>query len=482
MSPRRLSGPAGDSAGGSRRVALALGWTLVYLGLALIGPGGLKSTMVWPTVSQHLVQARAWLGEDIHVPTTDGEDQVIPVAPRLDVTPYFRHRVMKDARENGLISNLAVGMRAEDGTLAPVQELVNRHGVDPMEAVRGAECHVGFPPGPAFVLTPLRFVLGEALATQWLAALFGGLAVAAMAVLRRSWVRRHGESQLPGGAFSLLAGAGTLWLWMVPDGGTFLFAQTVGASASAVALALAATGRPGLAGAAFAVAVTSRPAILGTLPFAAFLIWHARATVAERLAGVVRFSVAPALLGVLALVLNWLRFGSPWEFGYRFMLIPPFLAERIAEHGALSLSHLLRNAWIVLLSPPAVVTNGTQDWVFPWLVSAREGMGLVFVAPAVVAGVLAAILVLHREPLRLAVLGGALALTVLPGLLYYNSGWVQWGGRFLMDAWPLWLLLAWEGLRRLPVRAAWVLIWISVLSNAWAAGLTAFGLWPACAP
>jgi hypothetical protein len=76
----------------------------------------------------------------------------------------------------------------------------------------------------------------------------------------------------------------------------------------------------------------------------------------------------------------------------------------------------------------------------------------------------------------------SLGLTLLPGLLYYNSGWVQWGGRFLMDAWPLWLLLAWEGLHRLPLRWSLTLIVLSVASNLWAVLLTWTGLWPACVP
>ncbi len=38
-----------------------------YTLLALIGPNGLLPSFVWPDNNQHLLQVRAWLGEDIDV-------------------------------------------------------------------------------------------------------------------------------------------------------------------------------------------------------------------------------------------------------------------------------------------------------------------------------------------------------------------------------------------------------------------------------
>jgi hypothetical protein len=67
---------------------------------------------------------------------------------------------------------------------------------------------------------------------------------------------------------------------------------------------------------------------------------------------------------------------------------------------------------------------------------------------------------------------------VLPSLLYFNTGWVQWGARYLVDGWPLWLMLAGLGLHRVRRPVAAGLIWLSVISNLWAAGLAATGWWP----
>ncbi len=68
------------------------------------------------------------------------------------------------------------------------------------------------------------------LATQWLSAILGGLAVATMDRFLNEWIQAMQTSgpHLPENLVAAFAGAGTLWLWIVPDGGTFLFAQVVG--------------------------------------------------------------------------------------------------------------------------------------------------------------------------------------------------------------------------------------------------------------
>jgi len=178
--------------------------------------------------------------------------------------------------------------------------------------------------------------------------------------------------------------------------------------------------------------------------------------------------------------LNKIRFGSLGEFGYSFMIVPPFLRERLAEHGQLSWAYLARNLQYVGLQAPMVIRDHSGDLVFPYLASNPHGMGLVFVAPAFLA-LAAAVWVTGRSQNRvLATAWLSLALVCLPGLLYYNTGWVQWGGRFLIDAWPLWLLLAAIGLRRLPPRLSIVLIVMSVVSNGWGALLVALRVWPGC--
>ena len=468
----------------SRFMRLWILWSLLSLVLAVAGPNGLVPAPVWPVISQHVLQARAWLGSDISAPDPDGgPDRIIAVSPRLDVTPYIENRVVRDPREDAVAANLAVAAKTPEGELVPAQEVWR--GSD---AGRPGEliCEVGFPLGPALFLLPLYALLGGALATQWLGAILGGLAVAIMDRLMTDWtaVMGVGEGSPSANALAVLAGVGTLWLWIVPYGDTFLFAQVVGTTALAAALLLGWRQHPWAAGLVFGLAFASRPAMLGALPLLLVLCIVRSAEVRPRLREIVARST-PVLMaalpfGIATLVVNFLRFGSAREFGYSFMILPSFLRMRVLENGQLSWAYLARNLHAVGIQPPQLVHDEAGALVFPLLASDPQGMGLLFVTPAFIA--LAAALWVNgrRQASFLAAAWLSLALVCLPGLFYYNTGWVQWGGRFLVDAWPMWLLLAALGLRRVPRGAAMFLIVVSVISNLWAAVLVVLRVWPGC--
>ncbi|RLE36332.1 MAG: hypothetical protein DRJ61_00950, partial [Acidobacteria bacterium] len=118
-------------------------WTMIYLILAVVGPNGLVPVPIWPVVSQHLLQGRAWLGLDIRIPDDYGDPgRVIEVKPGLDVTPYFQHRLVGDPRENTLVSNLAIALPGPGGTLVPAQDVPGADS-DPL-MVEALRCYVGF--------------------------------------------------------------------------------------------------------------------------------------------------------------------------------------------------------------------------------------------------------------------------------------------------------------------------------------------------
>jgi hypothetical protein len=474
-----------------RFLAIWLGFSVLYLGLAVVGPMGLTRTGVWPLVNQHLLQVDAWRGHDIHVPSDDGSiASTVPVEPRLDVTPYFRDWVVADPREKVLLTNIACGVRQEDGAraLEPVQ-YVSPDSVPGIRQLDRLECHVGSPLGPAFLMLPLRFVLGSALATQWLGALLGGLAVALMDLLLGWWMESvRGEGGVGGGVrfmLTVLAGFGTLWIWLAPLGEVWFFAQTVATCGLTLSLVLAWRRRWLTAGLAFALAFTSRPTVLLALPLL-LMILHHQAGPGDRLGGLARVSKRkalaaasffPMLVGGVHLLLNELRFGSPWDFGYRFMLTPPELREAWTTYGALHLHFLPTNLRFLFYQPPVRVIDEAGQWVFPFLVSDPHGMGLVFVTPAFLAA-LVGIGGTWRARQLVAACWVSLLLITLPALLYFNTGWVQWGGRYLLDAWPLWMMLAALGLSRIGRAAAILLVLLSILSNVWGAVLTALRYWP----
>lgn len=474
-----------------RFLAIWLGFGLLYLVVAAWGPNGLRETGIWPQTNQHLLQVRAWRGEDIEVPDGDGSGgELIEVTPRLDVTPYFDHWPIQDDRERVLLTNIACGVRPDsgDGQLEPIQ-YVPADSVAGRLQLRRMECHVGSPLGPAFLMYPLRVVLRSALAAQWLGALLGGLAVALMDVLMLWWLESvRGEATAGRGErflLLLLAGLGTLWVWLVPQGEVWFFAQTVATTCLALALVLAFRGHSMAAGLAFAIAVTSRPPVIFAVPLLLAMLLSNRTSRSRLrtlgrqtgLRAVVLMGVGPALIGGLHLVLNHLRFGSALQFGYRFMLTPAELRSALEQHGQLNLAFLGTNLRYLFVQPPVAVVTESGGLTFPYLASDPLGMGIVFSTPAALAVVLA-IGGRWRGRVLVAACWVSLVLVTIPSLLYFNTGWVQWGARYLLDAWPMWLMLTALGLGRIKPSIAWALVGLSVASNVWAAVLTTFGFWP----
>ena len=474
-----------------RFVSIWLGFSVLYLALAAVGPKGLRSNGVWPFINQHLLQVRAWRGEDIVIPAEPGSIREIEVvSPGLAVTPYFKHWVVDDPRERVLLSNIALGVRpaGPERRLQPVQYLP----ADSLSAglqLEGIQCHVGFPLGPAFLMYPLRFILGSALATQWLGALLGGLAVALMDRLLSWWLEAiRGEGVLKGGErvrLLGLAGMGTLWIWLVPQGEVWFFAQTVATCGFTLSMVLAWRRRWLSAGLAYALAITSRPTLLLGLPILLAILAY-QSGPGDRLGGPDRTSrvrallaavVFPALLGGLHMLLNFFRFGSPLEFGYSYLLTPPELRQAFETYGQLSLHFVPTNLRYLFYQPPVPVVSDSGTWSFPILASDPWGMGLIFVTPAFI-GVLLSVGGRWRGRGLVAACWLSLVLITLPALFYFNTGWVQWGGRYLLDAWPLWLLLTALGLGRLDRRAAALLVAASVVSNVVAAVAMAGGFWP----
>jgi hypothetical protein len=338
-------------------------------------------------------------------------------------------------------------------------------------------------------MLPPRFVLGSALATQWLGPLLAGLAVALMDLLLLWWLETvRGEGGIGRGVRLLLlvlAGFGTLWIWLAPQGEVWFFAQTVATTFLTLSLVLAWRRRWLTAGLAFALAFASRPTVFFALPLLLVVLNH-QAGPGDRLGGLTRTSKGralafagffPLLVGMGHLVVNLLRFGSPWEFGYRFMLTPPELREAWSTYGALNIHFLATNLRTLFVQPPVWVVDSAGERVFPYLVSDPHGMGLLFVTPAFVAVLLGLGGAWRARHLVLAC-WLSLILVTIPSLLYFNTGWVQWGGRYLLDAWPLWILLAALGLSRIDRRTAIVLVILSILSNVWGAILTALRYWP----
>lgn len=144
-------------------------------------------------------------------------------------------------------------------------------------------------------------------------------------------------------------------------------------------------------------------------------------------------------------VYNYVRFDSFTDFGYGYLNDADSIRERRLTYGGFSPAFLPENLYVATIKPPAQIDLACV--IRPDCAAVTPdlwGLGLLWTNPLLLAALAA-----RRSRL---ILPAALAtgLIVLPSLLYHNTGSAQFGYRFVMDAFPFWLLLVAIGVRRWP--------------------------------
>jgi hypothetical protein len=166
--------------------------------------------------------------------------------------------------------------------------------------------------------------------------------------------------------------------------------------------------------------------------------------------------VLPALAVVALLAYNFVRFDDPFDFGYATENVAEKLVDDLRTYGQFHGYYLAKNFWAMWLAGPL------------WNEEARfwepdpEGMSMLLTTPALI--------YLGRARRFTPLVAGAwlaFGLLLIPLLLYYNTGWWQFGYRFSLDfiASVMVLLAAAAGERvSWPMR---LLILAGVIANAY---------------
>ncbi len=310
--------------------------------------------------------------------------------------------------------------------------------------------YVPFAPGPAFVLMPLVAVAGLATSVAWEPVVNAVLSGAGVA-LCWSLARRLGVSRTSDRVWVVVLFAfSTVTWWVTSRGGVWHTAQLVASIATFLGL-MEAFGRrrPLVLGLLSGAGFLARAPLAAALPFWAWAVMplHGdRGWEGGRHPSVVRRWIvlaagfAPAF--VFALWYNATRFGSPFESGYGLAGLPDWLAAQRAQ-GLFALVHVPMNIDYLLLKLPAFIAT------FPFIKPDWLGMSVLFTSP----GLLLAIRADWRDRTSWALLGAAL-LVLVPTLLYYGGGWLQFGYRYFLDSIPF--VIALVSLAAARVRVGWV--------------------------
>ncbi len=162
--------------------------------------------------------------------------------------------------------------------------------------------------------------------------------------------------------------------------------------------------------------------------------------------GIFLFGIPLVFFTAIFFAYNWLRFGSPFEYGYRFIQESSYLAEIRERRGIMSPSNVPMNLWHMIFAFPSFTWKNGLKLNFD-----LKGNSIFFLTPPFLA-------IFWATPWKkigkritlnpyVSVLWLAAIVTMIPSLLIYSTGWMQFGYRYSLDITVILLLLSVFGMK-----------------------------------
>lgn len=162
--------------------------------------------------------------------------------------------------------------------------------------------------------------------------------------------------------------------------------------------------------------------------------------------GLAIFAPPIILFTLLFFFYNFIRFHSLFEYGYNYITESPYLQQIREKTGIISLSYLSVNLWHMLLEIPALTFSDKVQ-----LNINLKGNSILFLTPVFLAALLASPIKGKKNgyivDTYVSVLWITAVATILPSLLIYSTGWMQFGYRYSLDITVVLLLLSLFGLK-----------------------------------
>lgn len=324
---------------------------------------------------------------------------------------------------------------------------------------------VPFLPLPTFLMLPWVAIAGLARTNTVFFGVFIGAANTALVFLLLQALVRRGFSQLglkDQLGYTLFWGIGSLAWYMSIQGSVWFLSQICTATFMLLAIWVAIEwGTAWLSGAMLALAMWGRPTVALMFAFLVAVAWQQTKGQADQrwqkfLHWVLQAALPMLISAGLILWYNFARFGNPLDFGYLAENVDPSLVDNLKTYGQFSLHFVGRNVWAMLLALPVVDQNGGGLQPDPF------GMSIFITMPAMLA-----LFTGFRRNTIVAGAWAALGLLLVPLMLYYNTGWWQFGYRFILDVMPLVMVIFAAGVNRPLNKWMWTAIGLGVLVNAW---------------
>lgn len=333
-----------------------------------------------------------------------------------------------------------------------------------IQAEGGSRLYCPYPPLPAILLMPFVLAFGSFVTVE---AATRAVSIANLILFDACLLRLPGVLGLPRlesrgrVMLNLLFGFGTVSLHNAWLGGDWHLAHAVTLCAMLFALLeYSRARRPWLLGIYAAAVILTRPTAGLACVFFAMPFLRSR-----RAGDLLRLLAPPLLSAGLLAVYNLARFGDALDFGYQRMYLTGSGKLAMDTYGQFHPHFIVGNLFWFFLAPPWPTAAGH----FPWLGYDPRGLSLLLSCPPVIYVFVA----LKRRWEQAAVRDSLLAvlLALIPLLLYFNSGYWQFGHRFCLDYMAPLMVLVVAGIGTRPGPGAFTLATVAIVIQFWGVSL-----------
>lgn len=138
---------------------------------------------------------------------------------------------------------------------------------------------------------------------------------------------------------------------------------------------------------------------------------------------------------------NYVRFDNILEYGFRYIHEAPYLEQLRKQNGPFSIKNVPQNLWYMLFEIPSISLGEKINFNFN-----LKGDSIFFLTPPLLAIFLASPFIMRGKKITFHPYIGSLwitsIMTLLPSLMHYGSGWMQFGYRYALDINVLLVLLS----------------------------------------
>lgn len=286
--------------------------------------------------------------------------------------------------------------------------------------------YISFPPFPSVVYFPFAIFMGEKVPEELImliTAYLGG--IYAYKIARHFNI--NGRYSIFWALFvtigsNLLLLSVNAWVWFIAQSMSFTLAM--------ISIYYALKGRGGLSLAFWACCVGCRPFQIVMLPLLALILFSGNKAKKFTKWFDFKWLIAPIVIAVFYMTLNYLRFGSITEFGHKYL--PEFVN---LETGMFNPEYLIQNLKNMFRFP-ALNSDGTLEY------PKFNGMNIFMASPIFFAGLIYTILFFingspsKNKPVHI-ILPILIILELLMIAMKNNLGGLQFGCRYTVDVLPM---------------------------------------------